>query len=125
VALGATTTNDGILRIAGAPGAGAFAVATSNVGAGDVIDVSVDTGSASLPVTLSLCQTDPGSGACLADPSETVSVSIGASETPTFAFFVSAAETITLDPAVNRIFARFRTQDGVTRGSTGVAVTTQ
>src|SRR5207244_1012302 len=40
VALAATATNDGILHLPGPAGAGAFAVATSNVGIGDFITAS-------------------------------------------------------------------------------------
>ena len=62
VALGATLTSDGIVNVPGATGTGVFAVATVNVGASGVITASADTGGVPLPVTLSLCQTDPTTG---------------------------------------------------------------
>ena len=45
VALAATPTNDGIVNVPGANGAGAFAVATVNVGTSGNITASADTGS--------------------------------------------------------------------------------
>ena len=65
VALAATTTNDGIVNVPGTNGTGAFAVATVNVGASGNITASADTGSATLPVNISLCQTDPATGQCI------------------------------------------------------------
>jgi len=62
VALAATSSNDGIVDIPGTNGTGAFAVATVNVGAGGTITASADTGSATLPVNISLCQTNPLTG---------------------------------------------------------------
>src|SRR4029078_13187276 len=47
VALAATVGNDGIVNIPGANCAGAFAVATVNVGIGGTITATADTGSAS------------------------------------------------------------------------------
>ena len=62
VALAATPTNDGIVNIPGTDGTGAFAVAAVNVGASGSITASADTGSASLPVNIFLCQTNPATG---------------------------------------------------------------
>jgi hypothetical protein len=125
VALAATVGDTGIVNVQGAPGAGAFAVATVNVGVESTITASADTGEASLPVTVSLCQSDPTSGACLAAPTSTVTTSIGANATPTFAIFVTSSGPVPFDPAQNRIFVRFRDAANVTRGSTSVAVQTQ
>ena len=65
VALAATLSNDGMVNIPGTNRTGAFAVATVNVGASGSITASADTGTASLPVNISLCQTDPGTGQCI------------------------------------------------------------
>jgi probable HAF family extracellular repeat protein len=78
VALGATVSNDGILHITGTGGSAAFAVATVDVGAGDTITAAANTGSATLPLALALCQTDPTSGACLAPPATSVTTAIAA-----------------------------------------------
>ncbi len=125
VALGATIDNDGIVKLSST---GVFAVATVNVGAGGMITASADTGDATIPVTISICETDPASGACLATPVDAATggtTTIGIGETPTFGIFVSSNEVIAFDPAVNRVFVRFRDGGGVVRGATSVAVQTQ
>jgi len=125
VALGATAGNTGIVNIPGATGTGAFAVATVNVGASGLITVTADTGGASLPVSISLCQTNPTSGACLGAPTSAVTTQIDANATPTFAIFIKGLGTVVFDPAHNRIFVRFKDPAGVTRGATSEAVKTQ
>jgi hypothetical protein len=102
-----------------------FSVATVNVGANGVITATADTGSGSPPVSMSLCQTNPITGACLAAPSASVVTTINANETPTFGVFVTGAATVLFNPANNRIFVRFKDAGGVTRGATSVAVRTQ
>jgi hypothetical protein len=125
VALAATLTDDGIVNLAST---GVFAVATVNVGSSsDTITVSADIGSASLPVSVALCETNPETGACINPTVPTVgpvTTSIAANATPTFAFFVTSTDTVPFDPANNRIFVRFKDAGGVTRGSTSVAVRT-
>jgi CSLREA domain-containing protein len=125
VALAATTTNDGIVNIPGMNGTGAFAVATVNIGATGTITASADTGNAALPVNISLCQTDPTTGQCISAIGSDVTTTINANATPTFGIFVQGGDNVPFDPAVNRIFVRFRDGGGVTRGSTSVAVRTQ
>jgi CSLREA domain-containing protein len=125
VALAATTTNDGIVNVPGTTGTGAFAVATVNVGASGNITASADTGSATLPVNISLCQTDPATGQCISAIDSTVTTTINANATPTFGIFVQGNGNVPFDPAANRIFVRFKDGGGVTRGSTSVAIRTQ
>ncbi|MGH7389853.1 MAG: hypothetical protein ACREM3_10410 [Candidatus Rokuibacteriota bacterium] len=125
VALGATLAGNGIVNIPGTTGTGAFAVATVNVGAGSTITASADTGAGVLPITLSLCQTNPGTGACLSGPTPTVTTTINAGATPTFAVFATGRGSVPFAPAFNRIHVRFKDVGGVTRGATSVAVTTQ
>jgi hypothetical protein len=134
VALAATLQNDGIVHIpavqTSAPGAaafgtGVFAVATVNVGAGASITASADTGATVLPLSVQLCQTDPGTGLCLSTIGPSVTTQIGAGQTPTFGVFVQGNAPIAFDPANNRIFVRFKDAGGVTRGATSVAVQTQ
>jgi hypothetical protein len=125
VALAATTTNDGIVNVPGANGAGAFAVATVNVGATGIITASADTGAAVLPVNISLCETNPANGLCISAIGPSVSTQIDANETPTFGIFVEGNSNIPFDPATNRIFVRFKDSGDITRGSTSVAVRTQ
>lgn len=127
IALVATPSNDGIVRIP-TGGSAAFSVATSNVGAGDTITVGVDTGGVSLPLTVLVCRTDLAvdpTGGCVGPVGPTISLSIGPGATHTFAIFVTATGSIAFDPALHRMFVRFTGSDGVVRGMTGVAVMTQ
>ncbi len=99
-----------------------------NVGSEGMITASADTGASTIPVTISICETDPASGACLAtrvDAATGVTTQIDAGETPTFGIFVDSDEVIVFDPAVNRVFVRFTDNGGVVRGATSVAVQTQ
>ena len=125
VALAATPTGDGIVDLPGSLGANAFAVATVNVGSQDSITASADTGTAALPLTLSICESNPATAECLSAPAASVTTSINAGATPTFSIFVMGTGTVPFDPANNRIFVRFEDAGGVTRGSTSVAVRTQ
>jgi uncharacterized delta-60 repeat protein len=124
VALAATAGGNGILAIPGPADSAAFAVATVNVGATSAITASADTGAASLPLTLALCQTDPASGQCTSAIGPTVNTSIGSTETPTFAIFATSSGAIPFAPGENRVFVRFKDAGGTTRGSTSVAVRT-
>jgi hypothetical protein len=125
VALAATATNDGIVNIPGTNGTGAFAVATVNVGVNGTITASADTGSASLPLSVFLCETNPATGQCISAIGPSVTTQINANATPTFAILVQGSGNIPFDPATNRIFVRFKDNGNVTRGATSVAVRTQ
>ncbi|MGH7391731.1 MAG: hypothetical protein ACREM3_20085 [Candidatus Rokuibacteriota bacterium] len=124
VALAATLANDGISSTSGAAGPGVLAVASVNVGAGELITVSADTGGVPLPLGVLLCETDPAAGDCLTPMAPTVTTNIGAGATPTFGVFLTGAGNIPFDPAVNRLFIRFTDAGGVVRGATSVAVRT-
>ena len=122
VALSATTQNTGVLSHESS--AGAFALATINLGAADDVTVAADTGATALPVTLSICETNPD-GNCQSSPASTVSTSIAAGGTPTFSVFSSASGAIANDPAVNRVFVRFTDSNSIVRGGTSVAIENQ
>ena len=124
VALAVTPTNDGIVNILATNGTGALAVATVNVGATGTITASADTGSATLPVNISLCQTNPATGQCISGIGSTMTTTINANATPTFGIFVQGSGNVPFDPAANRIFVRFKDGGDVTRGSTSVAART-
>ncbi|PWU25594.1 MAG: hypothetical protein C5B48_00535 [Candidatus Rokuibacteriota bacterium] len=124
VALAATVQNDGIVHIPGNTATGFFSVATINVGAAGDITASADTGGATLPVAIALCQTNT-TGGCMSPPAPTVQTSIGANGTPTFAVFVAGQDFVPFDPAKNRVFVRFTGADDTVRGATSVAVRTQ
>jgi hypothetical protein len=126
VALAATVTGDGIANIPGVSGDGAFAVASVNVGEGGAIVVTADTGAASLPIRLELCETNPASGACLQSSGASVVTTIAGGATPTFGIFLHGTGTaVPFDPATNRVFVRFRDASGAVRGATSVALRTQ
>lgn len=125
VALAATIDNDGIVKVTNS---GVFAVAAANVGIGDQIRVEANTGAADLPLQLLICQTDPVSSACLADPvvaGSGVTVEVESGATPTFGVFIFSETTIPLDPVNNRIYVRFIDGDGRLSGLTSVAIRSQ
>jgi hypothetical protein len=122
IALAATPTVDGIVRVPGIGGTAAFSVATVNVGAGGPIVATVDTGAASLPVSVFVCQTNPATGECITPLGPAASVVIGTGQTPTFAVFVVAHGSFVFDPAVNRVFIRFRDGSNLIRGASSVAL---
>ena len=62
----------GRVLIPGATGTGVFAVATVNVGTAGTITASADTGSASLPLSIAICETVPATGVCLEAPTPTL-----------------------------------------------------
>jgi hypothetical protein len=124
VALAKTINNDGIVNIPALNGTGAFAVAAVNVGTGDSITVSADTGGVVLPINIFICQTDPKTAACLSSPESSVTTMIPSNDTPTFGLFVAGAGVVPFVPETNRIFVRFNDSSAVTRGSTSVAVRT-
>jgi hypothetical protein len=127
IALVATTKNDGIVHVTtGAlPSAtGAFAVASDNLGAGASITVGTNTGGATLPISITICQTN-SSGQCLQTPSASVTTTISTNATPTFGVFVTATSAVPFDPANNRIFVTFADSTSTVRGETSVAVETQ
>ena len=122
IALAITPSGDGILT---ADPSNAFALATTNLGVGAEITVAPNTGATGLPLTLSVCETNPMTGACInpTTPTASVTTTIGADETPTFTVFVTSDGMIPLDPTNSRIFVPFIDNEGGIRGNTSVAVT--
>jgi hypothetical protein len=125
VAIGATPTNDGIANIPGNTGTGFFAAAGVNIGSTASITASADDGGHGLPVTLTICQTNPGTGQCLSPPAASTTTTFNSNSTLTYTVFVQGNGNIPFDPANNRLFLRFKDASGVTRGATNVAVRTQ
>jgi hypothetical protein len=124
VALAATTSGNGIVSLPTRFGSAAFAVATVNLGAADTISVSADTNGVTLPVSITICQTNSVTGACLATPTTTVQVPIGTSATPTFGIFVTGTDNVAPLPGADRIAVRFTSSGNTVVGSTSVAVQT-
>jgi hypothetical protein len=125
IALAATASNDGILHIPSASRVGAFAVATANLGASAMIIATANTGTASLPLAISICETDPASGQCAAAAGPSAATLIAGGATPTFGIFVTATADVPFLPATNRIFVEFTDANEIVRGATSVAVATE
>ncbi len=100
-------------------------MASTNVGVSSSIIVAVDTGAATLPVTPTICQSNPSTGVCLSAAASSVTVNFTAGSTPTFSVFLASSGPIALDPANSRLFVRFKDASGTLHGSTSVAVETQ
>jgi virginiamycin B lyase len=113
-------------------GSGAFSVAMQNAGGSEVSTntlVSVDTGLAILPVTATICRTNPSTGACLDTPETSQFFNLPSGTTATFSVFVTANGTVPFDPSNNRVFVRFIDFDQtlnilVSHGSASVALQT-
>jgi len=123
IALVATPTNNGIIEVP-LGGAAAFAVASINLGITAPLIVSVDTGTATLPVALTICETNSSTGQCFAPPAATVSLSYAGGATPTFSIFLDATGSIAFSPATSRVFVRFKDAGSGIHGSTSVAIET-
>jgi hypothetical protein len=121
----AASGDPGIVDVSVASNAGAFAVATVNVGASGAITAAASASSTTLPITVATCQTVPATGACMAPPAANVSTTINPGDTPTFAVFVTGTGSVPFDPTNNRVFMVFTDASGTVRGSTSVAVRTQ
>ena len=123
IMLAVTPSNDGIVRITG--GVASFAVALANVGAAGTVNISAETGGASQPINLNVCQTNAASQ-CInpTTPGPSVPITIGGGGTATVAVFVNASGAVPFSPGVNRIFVR-ATSGGTIFGATSVADMTQ
>jgi len=101
-----------------------FSVAMINAGASGTVTVAAHTGAA-LPVSISLCETNPTTGQCMSATGPSVTTQVDANSTHTFGIFVTGNGMVPFDPAGHRIFVHFKESGTVTRGSTGVAVRTR
>ncbi len=125
IAVGVTPSGDGFARTGGPTGTGVFAVATTNVGAAAQLTGRVRLADSSLPLIAAICETNSQTGICKATPAATVVATMSQNETATFTAFLNATGTIPADPAKNRAVFEFLDENGVVRGSTSTAVTTQ
>jgi hypothetical protein len=122
-AIADTPTGDGIVNLPGVNGSNAFSVSTMNVGSTGTITVTPSS-SQTLPLVMSICETN-ASGVCLSGPASETTSPVNGGATPTYSIFVTATGTVPFDPANNRIIVEFKDAGGVVRGSTSVAVRTQ
>jgi hypothetical protein len=123
IPIGTTTSNDGIVHIAGNTGLAVLATAAINIGSAATLTVKPQL-SASLPVTLTICETNPSTGACLATLSPTVSRTFNTNDLATFTVVAQGSGNVPFDPANNRILLDFVDSQGVIRGETSAAVRT-
>lgn len=131
LSIAATPTGDGVIRIASSGGVGFMSAAAVNIGAGDglsgpraaTITASVDTGAATLPLTVEVCETN-SSGVCLAPRAPSVRTIID-NDASLFAVFARSSPEagIPFDPASARVFLRFTDDFGILRSVTSAAVT--
>jgi len=106
-------------------GAGAFANASINAGTAGTMTVATNTGAADLPLTATICPTDPTTAACLSPPAASVQTAFQPNGTQTYSVFATASAPITFSPGTARVFVSFTDGNGILRGSTSVAVQTE
>lgn len=123
IAISATPSGDGQLRIPGAGAAAAFAVATANVGAAGMMVVSPRATYDGNAPALEICRTD-AQGACATPRAASVQQFYGLNETYSYAVFARSSGEIASAPASRRIVVEIADLAGVIRGSTSVSVRT-
>lgn len=130
IATTATVSGDGIMNIP-LNGTGFTGIAAMNIGSAANLQLRlgssppIGAANPALPVTITVCQTNPNTAACLAPPqAPPLNFTAGAGATVTFsAFLRSNGTAIPFDPANKRLFANFF-QGSTAVGSTSVAVRT-
>jgi hypothetical protein len=126
-AVSVTPSQDGIVNIPGDTGTGFFVAAAINIGSLGTITATADDNGRALPLSLTICETNPATGACINPPAPTVSTTAAVPHNGAiyYTVFVQGAGNIAFEPASSRLFLRLRSADGVTRGATDVAVRTR
>ncbi len=121
LAIGATPSGDGVVRLPNRNGTGFFATAAVNIGSAGSITVSADDGGRGLPLSLRVCETTQAGEWIVCG--NTLTRSVGAGQTAYYSVFATGTgQPIAFDPANNRLFLRFAA-NGTTVGATNVAVT--
>lgn len=129
-----TVSGDGVFRIATSGGFGFMSTIAASIGTSDgtgtpeqvTMTVSVDTGAASLPLSsLSLCQTNPATGACISPIGSSVTSVWQNGITQSFGVFAydNGATGIPLDAANARVFIRYTDSNGVLRSIDSLPIT--
>ncbi len=125
IAIGLTPSGNGVSYLTGSGSSGVMSVATSNIGAAASLTARARLYNSATPVAVSICETNPSTGACLAAPSSTVTRTVANGNNATWSAFFSATGAVPLDVANTRVAFEFVDGGGVVRGSTSVALTTQ
>src|SRR6266567_3173637 len=123
IAVGLTPSNDGFAH--GQSGTGLFAVASSNIGVSAQVTARVRPSNPTMPLLATICQSNPNTGQCLVTPAPTITTTINQNQNTTWSAFLQATGPIAPDPANFRAFFEFVDANGIVRGSTSTAVTTQ
>ncbi len=126
VAISATTSADGVARIATIGGAAAMAVAGVNIGAAGSVIVAPSSNAYLLtPAAYTVCETNAATGQCLAAPAAQVTVNYAAGQLRTFTVFAQAPANsgIPFWPDAQRMHLTFLTSTGLTVGDTSAAIT--
>ncbi|GJL96224.1 MAG: hypothetical protein DHS20C06_00410 [Hyphobacterium sp.] len=133
LSIGATPTADGVVRISATGNRISFmSAAALNIGAGDgsagageaTVTASVDTGAASLPLTLEVCETTSTGGCITPRGVDNVTTVFESNVVKYFGVFVRANgdSTVPFSPANARVFLRFADANGTIRSATSAAV---
>ncbi len=119
-----TLSGNGVIEMTSSSDTGFVTLATASIGANATLTLNVGDGGANLPLTATVCETDPVTAVCLATPTSQLTFNSVNGETRTFAAFVTATGDIPFAPGQNRLFLSFDDANGVSRGGTSVAVRT-
>ncbi len=122
IAVGATLSGDGVAFIDEATHSSVFAIATANIGAATQLTGRVRFSDPSLPLTATVCETNPATAACKQPATPSVTRTFAHDETATFTVFLQATGNVPPDYANNRVLLEFVDAIGVVRGSTSAAV---
>ncbi len=125
ITIGLTPSADGYLRTAAPSNTEVFVISSINIGAAGSLTARVRPSTPSLPLTASICRTNPTTGVCTTPLAPTVTATIAQNEISTWGAFLTASGAIPRDPGRSRVVFEFVDQNGVVRGSTSTAVTTE
>jgi glucose/arabinose dehydrogenase len=111
LSVAATQAGGGIMDLSNPNSASVVATASIDIGAGGTVtvvgtDTAVGQLPSNLPLTITICQTDPSDGHCInpTSPGASSTVTVANNETVYFTAFVAGqGQFITFDPANNRV----------------------
>jgi hypothetical protein len=118
-----TGSGDGILTLPLNAGFGAFIGSVHNKGAvPHPLTATID--AATLPVSFSICETDPMTALCMVPPTASMNLKLEPGATRTFSVFAKSCAQIPLDRERNRIIVEFADEDGRILTEASLAVRT-